>query len=62
MKIPVVCNHCDFVGQLVVKEKDKNKYRCPDCGHRLKKGEGTYIYFSERSVSKKYQEVTKSES
>lgn len=53
MRISVVCNYCDFIGQLVVKEKDKNKYRCPGCGHRLKKGEGTYIYFSEHSVSKK---------
>lgn len=52
MKISVICK-CGFAGIVVVEKKDKNKYKCPDCGCKLKKGEGTYIYFGAGAKSGK---------
>ena len=54
INIKVKCKNCNWKGQAVVGKKGYpiDGYKCPECGQDLKRGEGSYEYFSEKAELK----------
>lgn len=54
INIKVKCKNCDQEGQVVVGKKGYpiDSYKCPECGQDLKRGKGSYEYFSEKAELK----------
>lgn len=56
MNIKVICKdkNCGWVGQAIVGRKglDLDKYKCPECGQNIKRGRGSYDFYSESAQLK----------
>ncbi|MBA7520008.1 hypothetical protein ES705_12096 [subsurface metagenome] len=54
MHIKVKCRNCDWKGQAIVGKKGYplDSYKCPVCGHSLKRDKGSYDEHSESAELK----------
>jgi len=55
LNIKAKCKNCNWEGQAIVGKVGfkLSQYYCPKCGHDLKRGKGTYDYYSEKAKLKR---------